>query len=145
MLSPEEEEAWKEQDEDERETDFLPKKHDALRQVATYPEALRERFYRCLDLYMAPRQIKMRMNVNPEKLLPKLPSAKGDFLSFPHVSFEFCLTFLLKELRPFPTGISVEYLGHTDLIRSLDLSPDSQVSFHVCFVFHTRFCSSFLV
>ena len=95
LLSPEEEEAWKEQDEDERETDFLPKKHDALRQVATYPEALRERFYRCLDLYMAPRQIKMRMNVNPEKLLPKLPSAKGEKIPpFCFQLFGCLLTFL---------------------------------------------------
>jgi hypothetical protein len=31
----------------------------------------------------------MRMNVDPDKLLPKLPSA--------------------KELRPFPTGIAIEY------------------------------------
>ncbi len=106
LLSPEEEQKWQEADVDERELEFLPKKHEALRHVGSYGEAVRERFHRCLDLYMCPRQTKLRMNVDPEKLLPKLPSA--------------------KDLRPFPTGVSVEYLGHTDLIRSLDLSPDGQ-------------------
>jgi ribosome biogenesis protein ERB1 len=50
LLNEEEKKKWEEADPDERETDFLPKKHDALRHVASYDEAVRERFHRCLDL-----------------------------------------------------------------------------------------------
>jgi ribosome biogenesis protein ERB1 len=106
LLNEQELERWENQDPDDRETNFVPKQHDSLRHVGTYPEAIRERFHRCLDMYMCPRQTKMKMNVDPEKLLPKLPSA--------------------KDLRPFPTHVAVEYIGHSDLIRSMDLSPDNQ-------------------
>ncbi|KYF38960.1 putative ribosome biogenesis protein BOP1 [Toxoplasma gondii ARI] len=48
------------------------------------------RFNRCLDLYLCPRSLKMAMNVDPESLLPQLPSP--------------------NELRPFPTHRRVDYL-----------------------------------
>jgi ribosome biogenesis protein ERB1 len=68
--------------------------------------AIRNAFHRCLDLYMCPRQMKNRMNIDPDKLLPKLPKP--------------------RDLRPFPTAISLFFRGHTDVIRSVDLSPDGQ-------------------
>ena len=43
------------------------------------------RFTRCLDLYLCPRSLKMRMNVDPASLLPQLPNP--------------------KDLRPFPTQV----------------------------------------
>ena len=43
------------------------------------------RFTRCLDLYLCPRALKMRMNVDPQSLLPQLPNP--------------------KDLRPFPTQV----------------------------------------
>lgn len=41
---------------------FLPQKFGALRAVPAYERFIRERFLRCLDLYLAPRAIKMRVS-----------------------------------------------------------------------------------
>lgn len=41
---------------------FLPTRHASLRAVPAYPRFVRERFLRCLDLYLAPRAIKMRVS-----------------------------------------------------------------------------------
>lgn len=46
------------------------------------------------------------MNVDPESLLPKLPSP--------------------KDLRPFPTHVSVAYEGHTGMVRSVAVSACGQ-------------------
>lgn len=40
---------------------FLPTAHASLRHVPAYERFTRERFLRCLDLYLAPRAIKMRV------------------------------------------------------------------------------------
>ena len=53
---------------------------------------LAERFERCLDLYLAPRQRKMKMNVRKEDLIPKLPSPK-DLQPFPTFQVEFVNVF----------------------------------------------------
>ena len=52
--------------------------------MPAYAGFVKERFDRCLDLYLCPRKIKHRVNVDdPSVLLPKLPSP--------------------NELKPFPT------------------------------------------
>eukprot|EP00764_Aduncisulcus_paluster_P008472 gnl/Carplike_NY0171/2760_a3710_628.p1 GENE.gnl/Carplike_NY0171/2760_a3710_628~~gnl/Carplike_NY0171/2760_a3710_628.p1 ORF type:complete len:522 (+),score=105.88 gnl/Carplike_NY0171/2760_a3710_628:188-1567(+) len=49
---------------------------------------MRDRFLRCIDLYMAPRQrILRKARINPEDLLPQLPST--------------------QELKPFPSRVAV--------------------------------------
>ena len=53
-----------------------------------YVNFFAERFERCLDLYLAPRQRKMKMNVKKEDLIPKLPSPK-DLQPFPTFQVEF--------------------------------------------------------
>lgn len=50
-----EETPWK------RKYTFLPQKFGSLRGVPAYQRYIRERFLRCLDLYLAPRAIKMRV------------------------------------------------------------------------------------
>ena len=58
-----------------------------------YSEFIRERFERCLDLYLAPRARRMRLHVpSPEALLPQLPKP--------------------RDLQPFPTTLLLKYLGH---------------------------------
>lgn len=42
---------------------FLPTRHSSLRAVPAYERYTRERFLRCLDLYLAPRAIKMRVSI----------------------------------------------------------------------------------
>eukprot|EP00434_Breviolum_minutum_P017095 symbB.v1.2.015086.t1/scaffold1118.1/size136889/9 len=95
LFTEEEKKEWEETFEEER----LPIKFDALRHVPGYKDFMTERFKRCLDLYLVPRALKQRMNVDPESLLPKLPSP--------------------KDLRPFPTHIAVSYEGHSGMVRAV--------------------------
>ncbi|XP_032518028.2 ribosome biogenesis protein BOP1 homolog [Danaus plexippus] len=85
---------------------FLPQKHSCLREVEAFPRFIRERFLRCLDLYLAPRAIRMRLTINAEDLVPKLPSP--------------------RDLQPFPTAEVLQFRGHTDVVRSCDFDPSGQ-------------------
>ena len=96
-------EAWSEADTEDREKDFLPTDHDSLRKVPGYAEFLKEKFNRCLDLYLAPRIRRNKLNIDPESLLPKLPSP--------------------EELRPFPTTCATLFRGHEGRVRSLAVDP----------------------
>lgn len=70
-------------------------------QVPLYSQLLQERFERCLDLYLCPRTVKKRMNVDPESLLPKLPKP--------------------SELKPYPSVLTVLYEGHTAAVNSISV------------------------
>ena len=50
---------------------FIPRRFDTLRHVPAYANLFKERFERCLDLYMAPRATRQRLNIDPESLIPK--------------------------------------------------------------------------
>ncbi|XP_060594341.1 ribosome biogenesis protein bop1-B-like [Ruditapes philippinarum] len=106
IFTKEEAEKWKEQEPEERRINFMPKKFSSLRSVPSYRRFINERFERCLDLYLCPRQRKVRMNVDPEDLIPKLPKP--------------------KDLQPFPTTQSIIYKGHTGLVRSISVDPSGQ-------------------
>ncbi|KAH7376062.1 eukaryotic ribosome biogenesis protein [Plectosphaerella cucumerina] len=94
---------WKKQEPEEREREYLPAKYGALRSVPAYASLVKERFERCLDLYLAPRVRKNRLNIDPASLLPKLPRP--------------------EELRPFPTACQTVFRGHQGRVRSLAISP----------------------
>ena len=98
-----EKQAWEEADEEDREKDFLPTDHDSLRKVPGYADLLKEKFYRCLDLYLAPRVRRNKLSIDPESLLPKLPSP--------------------EELRPFPTTCATLFRGHEGRVRSTAIDP----------------------
>eukprot|EP01087_Luapelamoeba_hula_P001612 TRINITY_DN1131_c0_g1_i4.p1 TRINITY_DN1131_c0_g1~~TRINITY_DN1131_c0_g1_i4.p1 ORF type:complete len:868 (+),score=143.99 TRINITY_DN1131_c0_g1_i4:131-2734(+) len=97
---------WTKLDPEDRRQNFIPKRHGSLREVAGYENFLQERFERCLDLYLVPRKAVVRKRVKKQALLPTLP--KRD------------------ELRPFPTTLGIDYLGHTDKIRTLSPDPTGQ-------------------
>lgn len=82
-----------------RKLHFVPQKYESLRKVPAYSRYIKERFLRCLDLYLCPRAIKMRLTIEPEELVPKLPSP--------------------RDLQPFPTVLAITYEGHTDMIRTM--------------------------
>ncbi len=103
LPTDEERNKWELADSDDRENNYLPTKYDALRKVPGYSESIRERFERCLDLYLAPRQRKNKLNIDPESLIPNLPSP--------------------KDLRPFPIRTSTIYKGHNGAIRTLSVDP----------------------
>merc|ERR1719270_498788 len=91
---------------DKRKLPFLPQKFASLRQVPAWDNFIRERFERCLDLYLAPRQRKMRLTIQPEDLVPQLPKP--------------------KDLQPFPTVCSITFKGHNNMIRTVTTEPRGQ-------------------
>ena len=82
IFDEEEKLKWESTEPEDRRCNFMPTSFPNLRTVPAYNNFLKERFERCLDLYLAPRQRKMKMNVNKEDLIPKLPSPK-DLQPFP--------------------------------------------------------------
>ncbi|KAK6456238.1 ribosome biogenesis protein ERB1 [Scheffersomyces xylosifermentans] len=103
LLTDKERQEWEQQDPADRERNFLPQKYGSLRKVPGYKEGVRERFERCLDLYLAPRVRHNKLNIDPESLIPELPSP--------------------KDLRPFPIRCSTIFQGHTEKIRTISIDP----------------------
>lgn len=103
LPTKEEREEWEKLDPEEREKEYLPQKYDSLRKVPGYGEIVKERFERCMDLYLAPRVRKNRLNIDPNSLLPKLPSP--------------------SELKPFPTVAQTVFRGHDGRVRSVAIDP----------------------
>ncbi|KAL3489772.1 NUC169 domain-containing protein [Aspergillus germanicus] len=95
--------AWEEADPEDREQEFLPRDFGSLRKVPGYETFVKEKFERCLDLYLAPRVRRSKLNIDPESLLPKLPSP--------------------EELKPFPTACAAVFRGHKGRVRSLAVDP----------------------
>eukprot|EP00092_Neocalanus_flemingeri_P039133 GFUD01042595.1.p1 GENE.GFUD01042595.1~~GFUD01042595.1.p1 ORF type:complete len:738 (-),score=267.34 GFUD01042595.1:106-2319(-) len=91
---------------DKRKLPFIPQKYSSLRKVPAWSTFIRERFERCLDLYLAPRQRKMRLTITPEDLVPQLPRP--------------------QDLQPFPTVCSITMKGHNNMVRSLSVEPKGQ-------------------
>jgi len=56
------EKAWRDKEPEDRRIDFVPQRHSSLRLVPSYPRYVNELFERCLDLYLCPRQRKMRVS-----------------------------------------------------------------------------------
>ncbi|WEW55678.1 Ribosome biogenesis protein erb1 [Emydomyces testavorans] len=98
-----EREEWENQDEEDREKEYLPTDHSSLRKVPGYEKLVKEKFERCLDLYLAPRVRRSKLNIDPESLLPKLPSP--------------------EELKPFPSTCATLFRGHRGRVRSLAVDP----------------------
>ncbi|KAK3697446.1 hypothetical protein RRG08_031210 [Elysia crispata] len=106
LFDEEEEAKWDGQEPEERRMDFKPEKFSSYRAVPKYEKFINERFHRLLDLYMAARQRKMKMNVNPEDLIPKRPDK--------------------KDLQPYPTREGMIYKGHKDMVRTISPDPSGQ-------------------
>ncbi|KAG9112305.1 Ribosome biogenesis protein erb1, partial [Ceratobasidium sp. 392] len=95
---------FNETEKQDRERNFLPKKHSALRLVPAYPQFAQERFDRLLDLYLAPRVQRTKLNIDPNSLIPSLPSPAS--------------------LRPFPTHEAALCEGAAARVRCVCVSPD---------------------
>lgn len=102
----EEREEWEKTAPENRERNFLPKKYDSLRKVAGYSESVKERYERSLDLYLAPRVRQPKLDIDPDSLVPELPSP--------------------KDLRPFPIKHSIIYAGHKGRVRTVSVDPTGQ-------------------
>jgi ribosome biogenesis protein ERB1 len=74
-----------------------------MRQIPGYSRFIEDRFDRCLDLYLCPRMIKKRIQVDQEALLPKLPDP--------------------RDLRPFPSRESIIFKGHQEKVKTISVDP----------------------
>ena len=97
---------WEDADDEDREKDFLPADHAALRKVPGYGQFVKEKFERCLDLYLAPRVRRTKLNIDPESLLPKLPDP--------------------DDLRPFPSHHNTIFRGHDGRVRTVSVDPTGE-------------------
>ena len=104
LPTEEERKQWEETDKDDRERDFLPQKYGALRLVPAYDQFIQERFSRQLDLYLAPRVQRVKLQIDPNSLIPKLPSPSS--------------------LKPFPVYKSLHVSHDAHRVRALSVSPD---------------------
>ena len=57
-------------------------------------------------MYLAPRQRKMRVHVDPQALIPELPKP--------------------KDLQPFPNTLSIVFKGHKSIIHSMSVHHGGQ-------------------
>lgn len=106
LMTEEEKEAWQAAAPSERPLDFIPRRFTNLRSVPLYAAGIRERFERCLDLYLCPRAAGKKSTVDPDSLLPKLPDP--------------------SQLRPFPTTQVLNFNGHTGRVRCTSIDPTGQ-------------------
>src|SRR5215469_6322858 len=97
--------AWESTDPEDRDKEYLPQDYGVLRKVPGY-DNVKMTFERCLDLYLAPRVRRSKLNIDPESLLPKLPSP--------------------DELRPFPTTCSTIFRGHEGRVRTVSVDPTGE-------------------
>lgn len=106
LWDEEEKKKYLEMDPEDRPLNFIPKKYTSMRQIPYYDDFIKERFDRCLDLYLAPRALKKRVNIDPNKLLPNLPDP--------------------SELRPFPNEQCLLYEGNDTRVRCISVNPSGQ-------------------
>ncbi|EFA76735.1 WD40 repeat-containing protein [Heterostelium album PN500] len=107
LLTQNELKAWHLMDPSRRPHNFVPQKYEHMRRIPTYNNIIKERFERCLDLYLCPRKQRLKkLDKDGTHLLPKLPKP--------------------QDLRPFPSYEELQYKGHTSRVRSISVSPSGQ-------------------
>ena len=62
LFSHDELKKWRTADKEDRRQNFVPQKFTSMRAIPGYKKFITERFERCLDLYLCPRQQKMRVS-----------------------------------------------------------------------------------
>ena len=144
-----------EADESSEAQPFQPRAYDSLRLVPAYAEFIKERFERCLDLYLCPRTRRRRVEVTSSACFISTSIHRCDENASPCVTWHSNITAcdfsckvchapsrgmpvrpaacfvqvddpqqLLpklpkpKDLQPFPTQLTLQFLGHDAKVRS---------------------------
>lgn len=121
---------------------FRPKAYDALRRVPAYENFIKERFERCLDLYLCPRTRIKRLHIGGMLLFlycpiilfilsycPPFPNNTNlacPILQCMRITDPESLVPKLpkpKDLQPFPALLALRFMGHKGPVRSLSLDP----------------------
>ncbi|KAG2483393.1 hypothetical protein HYH03_017745 [Edaphochlamys debaryana] len=102
LPTEEERAAWAMADPEDRPR-TLPQAFPSLRAVPAYADFIKERFERCLDLYLCPRVRRKRLDIKPEQLVPQLPRP--------------------RDLQPFPTALALAFEGHEGPVRGVAPDP----------------------
>lgn len=92
---------WEEANPEDREKNYIPQKFTCLRRVPLYANFVKERYNRCLDLYLCPRTLKRKMNIDRNVLLPQLPN--------------------INEMRPFPTTETMQLESAEGRVRCVEV------------------------
>ncbi|NXF62627.1 BOP1 protein, partial [Ciccaba nigrolineata] len=130
LLSEEEQLAWEQQEAAERKLNFVPQQYRCLRAVPAYTRFIHERFERCLDLYLCPRQRKMRVRASPT---PPSPFQRGLCLPRCHPASQGHTLLLLKARSPSLTLLSWDGAISPSGSGAHDRSDDGTVRFwEVC-------------
>ncbi|CAL4106084.1 unnamed protein product, partial [Meganyctiphanes norvegica] len=79
------------------------RKINSIREIPSYRGFLKERYERCLDLYLAPRKRVIKINAKSKDLIPNIPNP--------------------RDLRPFPTTEELIFKGHRSIIRTISMHP----------------------
>jgi len=106
LFDEQEKQHWEMLDAPDRHISVIPQKYDSLRTTPSFQNFQRERFQRCLDLYLAIRAHKKRRWFDPDSLVPKIPRP--------------------SELKPFPSQLTITYEGHESYVRTIDVDPTGQ-------------------
>lgn len=109
LLSSKEETDWKQKsNDDKRPGEYLPQQYSTYLDVPSYSKFYQERFNRCLDLYLCPRERKLKVQhqTDSSTLLPQLPQP--------------------KDLQPYPSQQSLVYTGHVGGVSSITVHPLGQ-------------------
>ncbi|KAI6648361.1 Ribosome biogenesis protein BOP1 [Oopsacas minuta] len=110
LPTPEEQVKWNAKFKSEKKLgEFLSTQYDSMLEIPFYSQIYQERFSRCLDLYLCPREPKLKINpkLDPRDILPQLPKP--------------------KDLQPFPTQLAFSYYGHTGCVRCVSAHPMGRI------------------
>lgn len=104
------------------EDELANRKNPAFRLIPRYADYVRDIFNRCLDLYLNPRELRRRERIDPESLLPTLPSKT---LLRPYPSFcDMVIRTGLASLNAVtlsPKGLFVATGGKDGILRIFEL------------------------
>lgn len=106
LFDEEELEEYNETPIEERKENFIPQKFNSLREVPSYKAFHKERFERCLDLYLRARARRKKPPVDLSTLVAHLPKP--------------------SELKPYPSQEAFQFNGHAGIVRTMSIDPSGQ-------------------
>lgn len=83
--------------------EYNARRFTSVRKIPQFYNFVKDRYERCLDLYLAPRKLIKKPLYKADDLLPRMPKP--------------------KDLRPFPTREALRFVGHQSVVRTISIHP----------------------